>query len=118
MRKIEKPSAIFIGDEKQIGVSHAELPVVDRRLETRAKCYRGGKIIVDELGTAYECIFKDLSWFGARLQMLNSTPLPTSFKIAFAAGNNINPFDCKIAWRDGDNLGVIFTQSNNKTAAA
>ena len=78
MRKSDKKPA-----ETQINGKKAGVSRFDRRLETRAACERPGRVIVDE-NTEYECIFKDLSWFGARLELHQDVSLPEKFKIAFS----------------------------------
>lgn len=80
----------------------------DERTEPRQKCYKTGKIIVSDLGPSYNCVFKDLSWFGVRLEMGTFIPLPSRFQLALTHGKNTKSFQCKQIWRNGNEIGVIF----------
>lgn len=83
-------------------------PVNDSRSEPRQRCYKTGQIILDDIGPTYDCIFKDLSWFGVRLEMNTYIPLQSSFRLALSYGKHVKSFQCKQIWRNGNEIGVIF----------
>ena len=85
-------------------------PADDSRSEPRQRCYKTGQIILSDSGPTYDCIFKDLSWFGVRLEMNTFIPLPPSFRLALSYGQHVKAFHCKQIWRNGNEIGVIFDQ--------
>jgi len=83
-------------------------PANESRTEPRQRCYKTGQIILGDSGPTYDCVFKDLSWFGVRLEMNTFIPLPPSFRLALTYGRHIKAFHCKQIWRNGNEIGVIF----------
>jgi hypothetical protein len=94
--------------EPEIRPLNAFDPANESRNEPRQRCYKTGQIIVGASGAIYDCVFKDLSWFGVRLEMNTYIPLPTSFRLALSYGENLKAFQCKQIWRNGNEIGVIF----------
>jgi len=83
-------------------------PANDQRSVPRQRCYKTGQIILGDSGPTYDCTFKDLSWFGVRLEMNNYVPLPPKFRLALSYGKNTKAFYCKPIWSNGNEIGVIF----------
>ena len=83
-------------------------PADESRTERRQKCYKTGQIILSDSGPTYDCVFKDLSWFGVRLEMNTFIPLPPAFRLALTYGRHVKAFHCKQIWRNGNEIGVIF----------
>lgn len=94
--------------EKEASPPHAYNPANESRSEPRQRCYKTGRIILSDSGPIYDCIFKDLSWFGVRLEMNTFIPLPSSFRLALTYGQHVKAFHCKQIWRNGNEIGVIF----------
>jgi hypothetical protein len=94
--------------EPEIKPVNAFEPVNESRTEPRQRCYKTGQIIVGDSGAIYDCVFKDLSWFGVRLEMSTYIPLPSSFRLALSYGKHVKAFQCKQIWRNGNEIGVIF----------
>ncbi|NNC36389.1 MAG: pilus assembly protein PilZ [Acidimicrobiales bacterium] len=83
-------------------------PANESRSEPRQRCFKTGRIILSDNGPIYDCVFKDLSWFGVRLEMKTFIPLPSSFRLALSYGQHVKAFQCKQIWRNGNEIGVIF----------
>jgi hypothetical protein len=112
MRKATETLAIL-----PIGWESNQKTQSDNRREQRSNCERAGRVIVDETNAAIECTFKDISWFGARLELNSDITLPEAFKIAFSNGMNVSAFHCKQVWRNGKNIGVLFSQEEQLQAS-
>jgi hypothetical protein len=80
-------------------------PASKRRAERR-RVLRGGKIILSNLMSTYECKMRDLSATGALLIVNNATSIPDEFYLAVDFQTGRRP--CHVAWRKMNQLGVEF----------
>ena len=87
---------------------------IDLRSEQRQKCYKTGQIILGDYGPIYNCVIKDLSWYGVRLHVDTFIPLPKSFKLSLNIGPSRRAFYCKPIWSSGHEIGVVFDHDGHK----
>jgi len=94
--------------ELEVETQPSQKPANDKRAAPRQRCFKTGQIILGDSGPTYDCTFKDLSWFGVKLEMHNFVPLPSKFRLALSYGKNTKAFYCKKIWSNGREIGVIF----------
>ena len=76
------------------------------RIDVRRRTLKGGRLSFDDgLGNT-ECVIRNLSPGGARIQVANIRSVPSEFVLTFDADGSSRP--CFVRWRRGDSLGVEF----------
>ncbi len=63
-----------------------------------------------------DCAVLNVSQGGARIAVLASEMVPDEFLLLFSAGSNVSR-RCKVAWRNDENIGVIFVKIVDRMAA-
>ncbi|MET3926463.1 PilZ domain-containing protein [Devosia sp. 2618] len=79
----------------------------DHRVEPRHRTLKGGRIAINDGFSTFQCMIKNLSETGARLKLASVVGIPDSFQLVMDDGRK---FDCAVAWRTADEIGVKFTQ--------
>lgn len=82
------------------------MPALDRRSVGRLKSARGALLFFDRRPGMCGCCIADISDRGAKLLINNKPVLPIAFKLTF--DNFVTTQRCRLIWRDGDHLGVMF----------
>lgn len=77
----------------------------DKRRERR-RAVRIASIIVSATTSPIPCVVLDLSSCGARLHVHDPAEVPDQFRLQLIATDQV--FDCRAAWRRGDEIGVQF----------
>lgn len=80
----------------------------ERRADTRHSCFRSGQIILEDKDSTFDCLLRNMSWFGARLETGAYISVPNQFKLALHNGDQ--PIRCKVIWRKHNALGLMFAQ--------
>lgn len=77
----------------------------ERRRSSRSDVLKGAKIV---LGTSsvIDCVVRNVTNAGARIQIANTVKLPEGLGLSFDGGFSIRP--CRIAWRTVTETGVEF----------
>jgi hypothetical protein len=77
----------------------------ERRRSSRSHVLKGAKIV---LGTSsvIDCVVRNVTNAGARIQIANTVELPEGLGLSFDGGFSIRP--CRIAWRTVTETGVEF----------
>jgi hypothetical protein len=78
----------------------------ERRRFPRTKCFKGAKI--QSPGEAVDCIVRNVSAEGARLQLPYNVVLPAEFELAFDTGGQKH--QCRVVWHTSREAGVWFAQ--------
>ena len=80
-------------------------PMKERRKSTRSRVLRGAKIV---LGTSsvIDCVVRNVTNSGARVQIANTVELPEDLGLTFDGGFSVRP--CRIVWRTVTETGVQF----------
>lgn len=80
----------------------------------RRRTFKGGKLIFNKGLSVLDCIVRDLSDNGARLELATTTGVPESFELTIAPDRVTRV--CKVAWRSQHHVGVVFQISGKSTA--
>ncbi len=77
----------------------------DHRASQRHRTLKGGRIVVNDGFSTYDCTIRNLSETGAKLSVTSSIGIPQRFDLALQDGRR---FACDIAWRTETEIGVRF----------
>jgi len=72
----------------------------------RRRSLKGGRIVFNNGSSTIDCIIKNLSEGGARVQVENSMGIPTQFMLFLDDGGPAK--SCVVKWRTTTALGVAF----------
>jgi hypothetical protein len=78
----------------------------ERRSHKRRRTFKGGKMIFNKGLSVRDCIIRDLSDEGARLELTTPVGIPDQFEIIIAP-DRVRRF-CKTVWRSSNQIGVLF----------
>jgi hypothetical protein len=78
----------------------------DKRIIRRQRVLKTGKIIFSDGNSVVDCVIRNLSVAGARLELSNTVSVPQEFTLLDAhAGRS---YSAKVAWRRGETMGIEF----------
>jgi PilZ domain len=80
----------------------------EKRQAPRVKTQKPGKIIFNNGASVLECMVRDVSSGGARLQVGQPIRTPSDFVLEFAFGDELRRLPCATTWRRKTELGVAF----------
>ena len=72
------------------------MSVQGRRNSTRSRVLRGAKIILG-MSSVMDCVVRNVTKSGARLQIPNTVELPEDLGLTFDGGRSIR--ECRVVWR-------------------
>jgi len=78
----------------------------ERRRSARSRVIKGAKLVLGA-SLVIDCVVRNLTNVGARIQISNTTDLPESLELTFDGGRSYRP--CRIVWRTTDETGVEFS---------
>jgi hypothetical protein len=87
--------------------------VDDRRKIVRSRVLKGATIFLGS-SPMIDCVVRDVTNVGARLQIAKFIDVPDVFDLTLDGGRTIR--SCKIAWRTLTEAGVEFLPSNSQAA--
>ena len=78
----------------------------ERRRSPPSRVLKGAKLV---LGTTsvIDCVVRNATSHGARIQIANTVDLPEPLGLTFDGGHSVHP--CRIVWRSVTETGVEFT---------
>ena len=79
----------------------------ERRSLGRHKTFIKGRIYFNNKLSSMDCIVRDVTNSGGRLEVSESVALPDSFELYFP--NKDEHFRAQVEWRKGNNLGVSWS---------
>jgi hypothetical protein len=79
----------------------------ERRRAPRLKTFKGGLIIFG-LSPPVDCIVRNLSEFGAGLELKTPAPVPDNFTLLLKP--ELTRRNCRVVWRSENRLGVEFAE--------
>lgn len=81
--------------------------MIDRRSLVRHKTFIKGRIYFNNRLSSMDCIVRDVSANGGRLEFSESVTLPNAFEIYLP--NKDEYFRARVEWRKGNNLGISWS---------
>lgn len=78
----------------------------ERRSNARGRRLYGGKIVFNNGSSSLDCLVRDLSPKGARLEVASPIGIPESFDLQI--NRNGARYPSKVAWSSGNQIGVMF----------
>jgi hypothetical protein len=81
--------------------------MTERRGPLRHKTFIKGRIYFNNGLSTMDCIVRDVSETGSRIEVSEGIALPDAFEIYLP--NKDEHFRAKVEWRKGDNLGISWT---------
>jgi hypothetical protein len=81
--------------------------MLERRRLTRTRALTAAKIIASPHSRLYDCLVRDISTFGAGLEILGAVTLPGIFELTFDSARTLRV--CRLIWRDSECMGVQFS---------
>lgn len=82
--------------------------MAERRKSGRSRVLKSAKLVLDR-SAIIDCIVRNVTNSGARLQIANTVDLPEEFEMTFDGGHSIRP--CRLVWRTITETGVEFIQA-------
>lgn len=86
----------------------------ENRANPRIRSFLRGEIVHSAGSIRIECLIRDLSEGGARLQVARSVIIPDPFELHIQQKAAVHR--CKIIWRHEDELGTQFRDGNETSA--
>ena len=77
----------------------------ERRRYTRMRVLKAAKIVIGT-SSVLDCVVRDLSSTGARIEIQNAARLPEAVDVTFDGGHTFRP--CRLKWRTLNETGVEF----------
>jgi PilZ domain len=77
----------------------------ERRKSARSRVLKGAKLVIGT-SSVIDCVVRNLTNIGARIEIPNTIDLPESLDITFDGGRSFRP--CRLAWRTLDETGLEF----------
>ena len=81
----------------------------ERRRLPRLRVLKGAKLIL-ERHLVLDCVVRNLTGTGARVEIPNSIDLPETFELTLDRGHTVRP--CRVVWRGLSGVGVEFPGIN------
>ncbi len=78
----------------------------DKRSEFRARTLKRGQVRIDDGGSVFDCIIRDLTESGAKLHFEDTVALPANFDLFLVEAGAVWPV--RNVWQKGADVGVAF----------
>jgi len=88
--------------------------MIERRSLVRHKTFIKGRIYFNNRRSSMDCIVRDVTNKGGRLEVSESVPLPDAFEIYMP--NKDEYFHARVQWRKGGNIGVSWSSEQTSRA--
>jgi len=79
--------------------------VPERRTSPRSRVLKGAKLVIGSASTI-DCVVRNVTASGARIQIANTVELPESLGLTLDGGFTVRP--CRVIWRSVTETGVQF----------
>jgi PilZ domain len=77
----------------------------ERRTYPRLRVLKSAELVLAK-STSFECVVRDLTIGGARIEIPNTIDLPKELEVAFDGGSSMRP--CRLVWRTISVAGLEF----------
>ena len=79
----------------------------EHRASPRQRTLKGGRIVINDGFSTFQCTVRNLSETGARLKVASIIGIPETFQLVMDDGRK---FACLVAWKTETEIGVKFDQ--------
>jgi hypothetical protein len=80
---------------------------MERRHFARRRVLKGGKLVLDRDVCVLNCVIRNLSDYGACIELASTLRVPDEFKLSFDSSPTVR--QCLVRWRSKMRLGVAFS---------
>ncbi|MHA6691788.1 PilZ domain-containing protein [Devosia sp. A449] len=77
----------------------------EHRISPRQRTLKGGRIVVNDGFSTFQCTVRNMSETGARLKLPSIVGIPDSFQLVMDDGRK---FACTVVWRTATEIGVTY----------
>ncbi|MGB3337618.1 MAG: PilZ domain-containing protein [Devosia sp.] len=77
----------------------------ERRVVPRQRVLKGGRIVINDGFSTFQCTVRNLSGIGARLKVGGIVGIPDTFQLVMDDGRT---FACTVIWKTEFEIGVQF----------
>jgi hypothetical protein len=77
----------------------------DHRAAPRRRVLKGGRIVINDGFSTFQCTVRNLSDTGARLKVVSIVGIPDTFQLVMDDGRK---FACRAVWKTEFEIGVQF----------
>ena len=77
------------------------------RSAQRQRTLNGGRVLIHDQQSTYDCVIRDMSATGCRLRFSQPTPLPQSFELLVTKSGQVYP--AQLRWNKNAEAGLAFT---------
>ena len=91
------------------------MTMIDVRQDERVRSFLRARILFNNHNTTVECIVKNISASGAKIDVNNSISIPSEFDLDIPQKGKI--YRAKMMWRDTVSIGVSFVEAVAEPAA-
>jgi hypothetical protein len=77
----------------------------EHRIAPRQRVLKGGRIVINDGFSTFQCTVRNLSETGARLKVASIIGVPDTFELVMDDGRK---FACTVAWKTEFEIGVKF----------
>jgi hypothetical protein len=88
---------------------------MERRRHVRMRTFKSARILLNAHHSAIDCMVRNLSESGARLNVASSIGIPERFDVIFDADKSIR--GCRMVWHRDTQIGVEFEQVGHLAGA-
>src|SRR4051812_39983548 len=88
--------------------------MLDRRQRFRGRVYYGGAITFNERNSTMDCLVRNFSPFGAKVEFENTALLPD--EIDFTIHRKSFSWLARVVWRQANEAGLVFRNPKNLAA--
>ena len=79
------------------------------RSETRRRCFLGARLAFNNRNSTLDCLIRDISDRGARLEVARPDDLPNTFDLEIPRERR--RFHAEVVWRRGQSCGLRLTRT-------
>jgi PilZ domain len=92
------------------------VPAHEERNYKRSPAYLGAKIYFDGTPSTFDCVVRNMSDNGARLNIEAVWGIPDNFQLYISKYNHY--YDCQTRWKNHNKLGIHFSKRSPGARAA
>lgn len=85
--------------------------IIEKRRSHRRRVLKRGKALLHDNNTVLDCLIRDLSDGGARLQIEHAATLPMLFRLANVSDGEVS--EVRLVWRRDGQAGVAFVTAGD-----